>query len=164
MMKTQISQHLDTCSCSNKLSFHIMKCFIKLYYIHACINIAEQFTFRFSLVKVLHNAPTISKLNERMNTNIQCVPEKRLPFEVKRQFPTFEFECFNSLISPRMCKRLLQRIFMHALQINSKSFCQNNSQWAHMGGKTFKFERAALALNSIGSLNRQLKLQNKCCL
>ena len=46
--------------------------------------------------------------------NIQCVPQKRLPFEVKRCL--FEFECFNSLMNPRMGLTLELRIFMDALQ------------------------------------------------
>ena len=35
---------------------------------------------------------------------------------------------------------------MRTLQVDWNSFRENNSEWAHMGVKAFKFERAALAL------------------
>ena len=43
---------------------------------------------------------------------IQCVPEKRLPFEIKQQCRAFEFECFSSLMSARMRTSLLHRDFL----------------------------------------------------
>ena len=42
---------------------------------------------------------------------IQCVPEKRLPFDIKQQCRAFEFECFNSLMSPKLHNSLLHRDF-----------------------------------------------------
>ena len=43
---------------------------------------------------------------------VQCVQEKRLPFEVKQQCQAFEFECFNSLMSPKMRNSLLHGHFL----------------------------------------------------
>ena len=39
--------------------------------------------------------------------NLECVLTKRLP---KRHCGTFEFDCFNSLMSPRMRNPLLYRV------------------------------------------------------
>ena len=37
-------------------------------------------------------------------------PKKRLPFEVKRWCRMFEFECFNSLMSPRL-RKLIRKAY-----------------------------------------------------
>ena len=37
---------------------------------------------------------------------VKGIPKKRLPFEVKRKCRMFEFECFKSLMSPRMRKSI----------------------------------------------------------
>ena len=47
-------------------------------------------------------------------------------FEVKCQWRTFKFECFNFLMRPRMSRTQLWRIVLHALQVNCNSFLQNN--------------------------------------
>ena len=49
-------------------------------------------------------------------------PNKRLPFEVKRQCRMFEFECLNSLMSPGMRKTLELGFFMLTLRINLRTF------------------------------------------
>ena len=45
----------------------------------------------------------ISKWRRTISTMIQCVSEKRLPFEIKHLRRTFGFECFISLRSPFLC-------------------------------------------------------------
>ena len=59
------------------------------------------------------------QLKQLLRYSMYSVSQKKaIPFEIKRQCRAFEFECFNSLMSPRMRSSLPQRFFMPTLQVN----------------------------------------------
>ena len=85
------------------------------------------------------------KLSTNENTVAYMCPQKGLPCEVGCWCRTFEFECFDSLMSPRMRQTLELRIFKFALQIVVRI------DLSSLGGvKALKFEHAALALDFKG--------------
>ena len=80
---------------------HFQTCFLNFIYVSFCRmpQTCEQYYTLPETGLILEHVRTQTSRISPYIQHIQCVPKKRLPFQVKRQCRTFEFECFNSRIS-----------------------------------------------------------------
>ena len=114
MRNSKLSGNAQTsCSCSTQF---LVSCAFSSCFYNSVETLKLFSIFKYSILKpynyhVITNytTPCHATPNYTLPFYIQRVPEKRLPFEIKQQCRALEFDCFNSLMSPKMRSSLVHR-------------------------------------------------------